>query len=269
MTSGPSTPAGPRRRPIAGERRRARLGSVLLEPAGSATETAERAEPAVDAVLAAPAEEPVVEEVGAGSPEVAGWDDPPAVTTESAAVSPPTVSVAGDGAGDRAGVDWADRPVWLRRAVIGVAVLTVLALVAVGIVGFRAVNGYRVEQARDDAVAAATEAAAVVLAYDHRSLDEDFAAGREYLTGAFAKKYEQTTSSVVRPTAEQTNAVVKAKVMEASVVSAAPDRVIVLLYVNQTTTSDRSDDPRTDRNRVRMTMELTGGKWLISEVDAL
>ena len=47
----------------------------------------------------------------------------------------------------------------------------------------------------------------------------------------------------MRPTAEQVKAVVKAEVAASSVVRATANRVVVLLFVNQTTTSTRLDGP--------------------------
>jgi Mce-associated membrane protein len=73
----------------------------------------------------------------------------------------------------------------------------------------------------------------------------------------------------VRPSAEQYKAVVKAQVVAISVVRSTPDRVVLLLFVNQTTTSTRLDGPKVDLNRVRVTMSKAGDRWLISGLDAL
>lgn len=292
-----STPRGPRRRPIAGERRRARIGNALLEPGERAadrpatTECALDAEPAraadvdapirgesdarTDAGTEAPIDTGLDEEIpGEGAGNGAGESEPTTIGDRSVVADARDADRDEDHEGERDEDTRASGPAprvpgWLRLVTTAVTVLAALALVTVGVLGYRALTAYRVSQARIEAVAAATEAATEVLSYDHRRLDADFAAAREHLTGAFAKKYAQTTRAVVRPTAEQTNAVVTAEVREASVVSAAPDRVIVLLFVDQTTVNDRADTPRRDRNRVRMTMELEGGDWLVSEVDAL
>jgi Mce-associated membrane protein len=53
------------------------------------------------------------------------------------------------------------------------------------------------------------------------------------------------------------------------VVRASANRVVVLLFVNQTTTSTRLDGPKVDLNRVRMTLDRVDGTWLVSDVDAL
>ena len=74
---------------------------------------------------------------------------------------------------------------------------------------------------------------------------------------------------MVRPSAEQYKVVVKAEVTAASVVRASDDRVVALLFVDQTTTSTRLEGPKVDLNRVRMTLVEQDGKWLVSELDAL
>jgi Mce-associated membrane protein len=149
------------------------------------------------------------------------------------------------------------------------AVLASAALIVCGVLAYRAHAASEVDAARSQGPAAARSAAEVVLSYDHRHLDRDFARASALLTGAFAKEYAKTTKNSVRSLATDTRAVVRADVQAASVVSAAPDRVVVLLFVNQTTTSSRTTEPRTALNRVRMTLERVGERWLVSDVDAL
>jgi Mce-associated membrane protein len=67
----------------------------------------------------------------------------------------------------------------------------------------------------------------------------------------------------------QYHVVVKAEVAAQSVVSATADQVVVLLFVNQTTTSTRLDGPRVDLNRVRLTLVKVDGTWLVNKVVAL
>jgi len=152
------------------------------------------------------------------------------------------------------------------------AMLAVLVLLA-GSAAVAVTLGERREQALSDARTAAVEqartAAVTVLSYDHETLDEDFAAALALSTGEFAEEYARTSEAAVRPVAEETRAVVEADVVSAGVVSAGPQEVRVLLFVNQTTTSTRADGPRTDQNRVRMTMQKVGDRWLVSAVDAL
>jgi Mce-associated membrane protein len=143
-----------------------------------------------------------------------------------------------------------------------------LALTA-GLLALRVRGESRSEQARTDALAAAETDAVDILSYDYRHLDRDFARARRTLTGSFANDYAKTTNTVVRPTATQVHAVVKAEVAASSVVRASQNRVEVLLFVNQTTSSTRVDGPKVDLNRVRFTLDRVGGEWRVSKVVAL
>ena len=152
-----------------------------------------------------------------------------------------------------------------------VATVVVLALAATAVLlAVRARGVEQREDARGAAQAAAESAAATVLAYDYRRLDRDFARAKRLLTGTFARDYARTTDRVVRPSAEQYRAVVTAEVVTSAVVRApSAEEVVVLLFVNQTTTSNRLDGPKVDLNRVRMTMRQVDGRWKVADVDAL
>jgi Mce-associated membrane protein len=161
------------------------------------------------------------------------------------------------------------RPSGSQAWLAGLLALAVAVLAAFGLVAYRVHSDSRVEAARSQAMAAAQRDAVTILSYDYRHLDADFAAARKVLTGSFASDYRATTSKVVRPGAEQYHAVVKAEVAAGSVVSASADQVVVLLFVNQTTTSTRLDGPRVDLNRVRLTLVPVDGRWLVKNVEAL
>jgi len=188
-----------------------------------------------------------------------GWEDPPEPSPE-----PVEDEAVKSARGPR-----------LLTAVLCLAI--VAGLVAVAVLGWQYREGRRTDEARGQALAAAQGAAPVVLSYDYRHLDRDFARARTYLTGAFRDQYLKTTRTVVGPTATKYRGVVKATVAAppdggtpaASVVSAAPDRVVVLLFVNQVTQSTQVSGSRLDLNRVRMTLTRTSAGWKVSAVDAL
>lgn len=155
----------------------------------------------------------------------------------------------------------------------GLIAATLVVVVLAACTVLVAVRARAVEQ-RDDArvaaQAAAEAAATAVLSYDYRRLDRDFARAQRLLTGQFAKDYAKTTDKVVRPSAEQVQAVVTADVAASAVVrTPSGDEVVVLLFVNQTTTSTRLEGPKVDLNRVRMTMREVDGVWKVADVDAL
>ncbi|MFJ4083548.1 hypothetical protein ACIP2Z_31900 [Streptomyces iakyrus] len=194
-----------------------------------------------------------------------GWDDPPEPSPESFGEDGPHErSDPGPGGRGR-----------LLTAVL--AVLLVVGLVALAALGWQYREDRLTETARTEALAAARTAAPIVLSYDYRHLEKDFSRARAHLTGDFRDEYGRTTKTVVAPTAEKYRGVVKARVAApgsggapaASVVSASPDKVVVLLFVNQVTESTQVSGSRVDQNRVRMTMTRTGGEWKVSAVDAL
>ncbi|UGY92261.1 hypothetical protein [Streptomyces gobiensis] len=164
-----------------------------------------------------------------------------------------------------------------RLPLIGLAVLVILSLTAAAVLGWKYWEAEQTDQARSQALTTARKAAPEIFSYDHRHLDKDFAAARKHLTGSFLDEYKKTTKTVVAPTAKKYEGVVKASVAtppsgkepSASVVSAAPDKVVVLLFMNQVTNSTQVKGDRLDLNRVRMTLTRTDAGWKISAVDAL
>ena len=170
------------------------------------------------------------------------------------------------GTADPATTGTGRRPDWV---LLVAGVVTLALVLTAGLVALRARTAARTETARTAAQAAAESDVVDLLSYDYRHLDRDFARARAHLTGKFVADYTTTTQHTVRPLAPQVHAVVKATVASSSVVRASENKVVVLLFVNQTTTSTRLDAPRTDLNRVRLTMTHVGGAWKVSKVAAL
>ncbi|MBG0851491.1 hypothetical protein I2W78_06425 [Streptomyces spinoverrucosus] len=192
-----------------------------------------------------------------------GWDDPPEPSPEDFTEDgPQQTDVRRSRRGPRVAI---------------LSVLLVASLVALAVLATHYREGVRAGQARAEALAAARKAAPAVLSYDHRHLDRDFAAAGAHLTGKFRDEYRKTTRTVVGPTAQKYDGVVRATVAEpagggapaASVVSASADEAVVLLFVNQVTRSTQVTGSRVDLNRVRMTMTRTSEGWRVSAVDAL
>lgn len=166
-----------------------------------------------------------------------------------------------------------------RRAIVtAVLALALVAAVTVGaIFAVQYRDAIRTDHARTAAMAAAKRAAPVIFSYDYRHLDQDFGKAEAYLTGAFRAQYAKTTQTVVKPTALQYHGIVQANVAKptdgsaaaVSVVSAAPDQVVVLAFIDQSTTSTRVTGTQVDQNRVLLTLTHTSQGWLISAVDAL
>lgn len=161
-----------------------------------------------------------------------------------------------------------------RLALLAALVMLTVAAVS-GSVVVLAVEGrqQRLADSRTAATEAARSAAEVVLSYNYETLDDDFAAAQAVSTGDFKEEYAETSENAIRSVATQTEAQVSAESLSAGVVSATPSEVVVLLFVDQTTLSNRLDQPKTDQNRVRFAMVRTAvdgeDRWLVSKVDAL
>lgn len=152
---------------------------------------------------------------------------------------------------------------------VAMSVLIVLILALAGVLGVKAWNGRQAEDARGDAAAAGRKAAETALSYDHRSLDKSFAAARATMTPDFATKFDDT-AKVAGELATKTKATVRAEVREVGVRDGDANRVTLVIFVNQTTTSTITQGkPRVDLNRTRFTMVRNGDQWLVQEIAGL
>ncbi|HZJ05732.1 MAG TPA: hypothetical protein VFD59_09705 [Nocardioidaceae bacterium] len=148
----------------------------------------------------------------------------------------------------------------------------VLALLAAGAVGSFLWDLQRmadVDDARTAGRVTADEYVEKILSYDHKRIDEDVAASTRLMTDGFAEEYTSTIEQV-REEATATKSVVQAGVVASSVVTADPDRVEALLFVNQTTEGEQVEEPRVDLNRVVVTLVRDDDQgWLVADLDAL
>ena len=158
----------------------------------------------------------------------------------------------------------------------GLAVLAVIAVLLGAWFGTQGWQAYqqdqraeRYQEALDTAPAAAENAAAAVLSYDHRSLDADRDAAAQFLTDGYREDYVDTFDKLVAESATETKATVEAEVLASAPMNSAtdrPDRVPVLVFVNQTTTSSASTEPRVALNRVQLDMVEVDGTWLVDGI---
>jgi Mce-associated membrane protein len=155
---------------------------------------------------------------------------------------------------------------WLTAAL---AVVVALTLAVAVVLGIKAWHGKQAEDARNQAAAAGRKAAETALSYDYRDLDKSFAAARATMTPEFAAKFDDT-AKVAGQLATKTKATVKADVREVGVRDGDANRVTLIIFVNQTTTSTiTKGSPRVDLNRTRFTMVRNGDRWLVQEIAGL
>jgi Mce-associated membrane protein len=152
--------------------------------------------------------------------------------------------------------------------------LALLAVLLAGISGWLVVaapgRGGSVGQ-RDQALSAAKTSVALILSYDYRSFDAGLAMARAQLTGRANTDYVRAMTGTIEPAAEKSKVVVQAQTENAGVetVSADGKQVTVVVFGQQKVTNAALTAPRIDPFRVRATMNLVNGHWLVSKFDQI
>ncbi|MDX6373997.1 MAG: Mce-associated rane protein [Nocardioidaceae bacterium] len=149
-----------------------------------------------------------------------------------------------------------------------------LAAMAILVAILVAAAGYLVTQPSDNTIASSTSeaqgaaerAATTILAYDYRHLDDDQKAAGALMTPAYQKKYDALFSQIAA-NAPEVKAIVTVDVVASGIVRSGADRVQVLVFVNRPTLRADKTDPTVFRDQVVMTMEKSGGDWLVDDMD--
>jgi Mce-associated membrane protein len=125
------------------------------------------------------------------------------------------------------------------------------------------------DQIRREALEAARAAAISLTTYDYRTLDEDFARVSGQATGEFQQEYAET-SEQLKPALLESQAVATSEVPAVGIASLSTDpvEVEVVVAVDQTITTAGAA-PRTEYNRIRMTLVRTDEAWLVGKVERL
>jgi Mce-associated membrane protein len=122
---------------------------------------------------------------------------------------------------------------------------------------------------RRAALDAARAATVSLTSYDHRTLDQDFGRVSAIAVGDFAREYAET-SAALRPTLEQTQAVATSQVPAVGIeqLQSDPVRVVAVVAVDQVIQTAGAE-PRTELNRLRMTLARPEQTWLVEKVQRL
>ena len=156
---------------------------------------------------------------------------------------------------------------WRRRILAAAVVLALIgALAGPGFLGWKLWQSYQVTQAGEAAQRAAVSYAQVLTSIDSNKVDENFAQVLDGATGEFKDMYSQS-SVELRQLLIDNKATSHGVVVESAVQSASKDKVIVLLFVDQSVSNTSVPDARIDRSRIKMTMEHVDGRWRASKVE--
>lgn len=172
-----------------------------------------------------------------------------------------------------------DRPAGpVRRVAQGAArfwvAITLVVLLAItgGVTAWLYVSQYRPDQATgtaaaDSALIAAKDGTVALLSYSPETLNEDFTNAKTHLTGDFLNYYNQFTEQIVTPAATKKSVKTSAAIVNAAVAELQPDSAVVLVFLNQTTTSTENPDGSFSTSAVKVGLTRVNDDWLISSFD--
>ncbi|MEV0155194.1 hypothetical protein AB0H57_15815 [Micromonospora sp. NPDC050686] len=236
------------------------------------------------------ADDPVDEPVSADEPSPV--DDPAAVEGPTDAVEPgptegttadPAVNgpdaAAGSSAGKRVGTAEPALPAELadgaepaargrRRILVGLLVaLLAAALAAAGVLGHRWYTDRAVEQARQQAVAAAKQASVNFVSVSSASVDRDLQRISTGATGDFKEEFTRGRSQV-RTAVVENKVESRGSVLRAGLVSGDRDRAVVLVAVDATVKNVKAPEGRPSHYRIQVDMvrDQDSGQWLVSRL---
>jgi Mce-associated membrane protein len=156
-----------------------------------------------------------------------------------------------------------------------IPVALVLGLLAAGLLaGWLYFSQYRPDEQTDGAVAqtvvnAARDGTVALLSYKPDTLNQDFAAAKSHLTGDFLDYYDKFTKDVVTPAAQTKGVTTTAQVVGAAAAELKPDKAVVLVFINQATTSKERPDPAMASSSANVSLAKVHGEWLITKFDPL
>lgn len=146
--------------------------------------------------------------------------------------------------------------------------LLVASLAVSGYFGWRQWQDHQVKAAGEQAQQAAIAYAQVLTSIDSNKVDDNFKQVLDGATGEFKDMYTQS-SVKLRQLLIDNKATAHGVVVDSAIQSESGDRVVVLLFIDQTVTNTAAPDPRIDRSRIKMTMEKVDGRWRASKVQLL
>lgn len=155
---------------------------------------------------------------------------------------------------------------YLRRSVL--PALLVASLAVSGFLGWRQWQEHQVKLAGEQAQQAAVAYAQVLTSIDSNKVDENFRQVLDGATGEFKDMYTQS-SVKLRQLLIDNKATAHGVVVDSAIQSESTNKVVVLVFIDQTVTNTAAPDPRIDRSRIKMTMDKVDGRWRASKVQLL
>ncbi len=154
----------------------------------------------------------------------------------------------------------------LRRGAL--PLLLIASLAVSGFLGWKVWQEHQVKLAGQQAQQAAVAYAQVLTSIDSNKVDENFKQVLDGATGEFKDMYTQSSVQLQQLLIDN-KASAHGVVVDSAIQSESTNRVVVLVFIDQTVANSSSPDPRIDRSRIKMTMDKVDGRWRASKVQLL
>ena len=153
-----------------------------------------------------------------------------------------------------------------RRAARLLALVVAGLAVVTGLLAYQLWRYQRTERATQEASAVAADSVDRLLSYNFVTVDHQVVDTEGLLTGGFKSSYADLVAKQIAGPAKAQQVAVQTQVVAHSVVSGSPDEVVLLLYLNQQSEAAAKPDPTLTGSRLRVTLQRSSDKWLISDL---
>jgi Mce-associated membrane protein len=153
-----------------------------------------------------------------------------------------------------------------RRVAFAVlAVLTVAALIGIGVLAPRISTASARNDQRADILQAARQETVNFTTLDYRHLDRDLGRVVGGSTGAFRKQFRAGTKNLTQLVTAN-KAVAKGSVLDAGLVSSDSDSAVVLVVADSTVINTASPKGELRHYRLQLSLVRQQGHWLVSDL---
>ncbi|GAB0108588.1 hypothetical protein JMUB6875_76160 [Nocardia sp. JMUB6875] len=135
-----------------------------------------------------------------------------------------------------------------------------------GWIGYGYYQDSQVDKAREESVVVAKRTVEGMFGYNFRTIDATMAKAGNDMTGKFRDDWMKVTSTVLAPAAKEKELVVEATATETGVIKADSKHVEVMVFLNQKSAGKDPSKGTYDASRLRVTLDHSGDRWLVSDV---
>jgi Mce-associated membrane protein len=153
-----------------------------------------------------------------------------------------------------------------RVAAWSLAVVLLALLAAAGVFARQSYDQGQLDTARQQALAAARQATVDFVSISAATIDRDLQRISDYATGEFKDEFTQDMPQV-RAAVVDNKVDSHGTVLRAAVVSASRTTAVVLVAVDATVKNTNAPDGRLSHYRIRVTLAVQSGRWLVSKLD--